>query len=64
MKLIETLKRRHGQLEQALAAERARRAPDSARVVRIKKLKLAMKDRLLLLTRRQPDATRGQMQTA
>lgn len=66
MKLIETLKRRHGQLEEALAAERARRAPDSARIVRLKKLKLAVKDRLLMLTRRQQAEARPQrqMQTA
>ena len=62
MKLIETLKRRHGQLEEALAAERARRAPDSARIVRLKKLKLAVKDRLLMLTRRQPAEARPQRQ--
>lgn len=53
MKLIETLKRRHLKLEHDLAAERARRVPDPARVARLKKLKLAVKDRLMLLARQQ-----------
>jgi hypothetical protein len=53
MKLIETLKRRHVRLEHDLAAERARRVPDPTRVARLKKLKLAVKDRLMLLARQQ-----------
>ena len=42
MKLIDTLKRRHARLDHELAAERARRMPDPARVARLKKLKLAV----------------------
>jgi hypothetical protein len=53
MKLIDTLKRRHARLDHELAAERARRMPDPARVARLKKLKLAVKDRLALLRQRE-----------
>lgn len=62
MKLIDTLKQRHQRLERELAAERARRAPDGTRIVQLKKLKLAVKDRLLLLARR-PEGGQG-LQTA
>ena len=53
MKLIETLKRRHARLDHDLAAEQARRLPDPVRIARLKKLKLAVKDRLMLLARQQ-----------
>jgi hypothetical protein len=44
---FERLKRRHARLDHELAAERARHRPDDTRVVRLKKLKLAVKDRML-----------------
>jgi hypothetical protein len=53
MQQIETLKRRHLWLEHELAAERARRAPDDLRIARLKKLKLAVKDRLMQIATRQ-----------
>jgi len=53
MTQIEILKRRHVRLEHELAAELAGRAPDRMRVARLKKLKLAVKDRLMLLAQRQ-----------
>lgn len=49
MKILDNLKRRHARLEHELAAERARRLPDETRVMRLKKLKLAVKDRILML---------------
>ena len=49
MKLIERLKLRHARLEHELAIEQARRTPDEERVNRLKKLKLAVKDRIQLL---------------
>jgi hypothetical protein len=52
MTFVDVLKRRHLQLEHELAAERARRRPDETRIVRLKKLKLAVKDRLLILAQR------------
>lgn len=53
MKLIEMLKRRHVRLEHDLAAEQARKLPDPVRMARMKKLKLALKDRLNLLAQKQ-----------
>ncbi|MCG2839973.1 YdcH family protein [Sandaracinobacter sp. RS1-74] len=49
MKLIERLKLRHARLEHELAVEQARRLPDEERVARLKKLKLAVKDRMQAL---------------
>ena len=46
MKLIERLKLRHARLEHEIALEQARRMPDEDRVNRLKKLKLAVKDRI------------------
>jgi uncharacterized protein YdcH (DUF465 family) len=43
---------RHVRLEHELAAEQARRLPDQTRIVRLKKLKLAVKDRLLIMAQR------------
>lgn len=37
---------KHQRLDAALREERARKAPDSVRVQRLKKLKLSVKDRL------------------
>ena len=37
---------KHQKLDEALRVERQRRLPDSVRVQRLKKLKLAIKDRL------------------
>jgi hypothetical protein len=52
MSLLDHLKRRHARLDHELAAEQARRLPDPMRIQRLKKLKLAVKDRLDLLRRR------------
>lgn len=52
MKLIDHLKRRHARLDHELLAEQARRRPDPMRIQRLKKLKLAVKDRLDALRRR------------
>lgn len=42
----------HRRLDDAIRAEMARRLPDSVRLLRLKKLKLAVKDRLAAVTRR------------
>lgn len=56
MKILNNLERRHARLDQELAAEQACRLPDDTRVMRLKKLKLAVKDRILMLaTHRQRD---------
>jgi hypothetical protein len=52
MTFVDILKRRHLKLEHELAAERARRRPDETRIARLKKLKLAVKDRLLIMAQR------------
>ncbi len=44
--LLSRLKRLHIRLEDELARERKERLPDHDRITRIKKLKLAIKDRL------------------
>ena len=49
-KLIFRLMSRHQQIDTALRREQARRLPDFARLQRLKKLKLAIKDRLAALT--------------
>jgi len=49
MKMLDNLKRRHALLEHELRAERARRLPNETRVMRLKKLKLAVKDRIMLM---------------
>lgn len=49
MSFADILKRRHLKLEHELAAERARRRPDETRIARLKKLKLSVKDRLLVM---------------
>lgn len=51
MIILDNLKRRHARLERELAVERAHRLPDETRVMRLKKLKLAVKDRTLMLAR-------------
>jgi hypothetical protein len=53
MKLIDILKRRHVRLDHELAAEQARRRPDQTRMARLKKLKLAVKDRLMIIAQKQ-----------
>lgn len=47
MARLEHLKRRHSWLEHEIASELARRVPDEARIGQLKKLKLAIKDRML-----------------
>ena len=42
----------HQNLDQAIRAEMNRRMPDSMRLLRLKKLKLAVKDRLATLMRK------------
>lgn len=49
MKLIDRLKLRHARLDHELSIEQARRTPDEGRVLRLKKLKLAVKDRIQLV---------------
>jgi len=49
MKILDNLRRRHARLDNELAAEQARRLPDDTRVMRLKKLKLSIKDRILML---------------
>jgi hypothetical protein len=46
----------HQRLDEAIRAEMKRRLPDSLRLLRLKKLKLAVKDRLAALMR---SRTRG-----
>jgi len=41
----------HQKLDRELRSERAQRRPDGLRVVRLKKLKLALKDRIAALSR-------------
>ena len=41
----------HQRLDEAIRAEMSRRLPDSIRLLRLKKLKLAVKDRLAALMR-------------
>lgn len=49
-----SLMNRHQQIDEALRREQTRRWPDFARMMRLKKLKLAIKDRLtgLMIRRR------------
>lgn len=42
----------HQRLDEAIRAEAARRWPDSMRLLRLKKVKLAVKDRLAALARK------------
>ena len=42
----------HRRLDEAIAAETGRRLPDSLKLLRLKKLRLAVKDRLATLMRR------------
>ena len=49
-KLIFRLMTHHQQVDSALRLEQARRLPDFMRLQRLKKLKLAIKDRLATLT--------------
>ena len=58
-KLIFRLMSRHQQIDTALRREQARRLPDFARLQRLKKLKLAIKDRLVALTTRRQVAPQG-----
>ena len=54
-KLIFRLMTHHQQVDSALRLEQARRLPDFTRLQRLKKLKLAIKDRLAAaMTRRRP----------
>lgn len=46
------LMERHQKLDEALSRARSRRVPDPFEVMRLKKLKLAVKDRLARLMRR------------
>lgn len=49
------LMNRHQQIDTALRHEQSRRLPDFARLQRLKKLKLAIKDKLAMMTvRRRP----------
>jgi hypothetical protein len=48
---------RHQQLDEALRSEQRRRFPDFTRLQRLKRLKLAVKDRLNQLTTRRRMAT-------
>lgn len=58
-KLIFRLMNHHQQIDSALRLEQARRLPDFARLQRLKKLKLAIKDRLAALTMRRTPAPQG-----
>ena len=49
-KYIFRLMNRHQQIDAALRHEQARRLPDFAKLQRLKKLKLAIKDRLATMT--------------
>jgi hypothetical protein len=42
----------HRRLDEAIASETSRRLPDSLKLLRLKKLRLAVKDRLATLMRR------------
>ena len=46
----------HGNLDEAITREMRRRLPDSLKLLRLKKLRLAVKDRLATLMRRGPSA--------
>ncbi len=54
MTFMEMLRKRHVRLEHEIAAEQARRMPDTTRVTRLKKLKLAVRDRMAMMTARRP----------
>jgi hypothetical protein len=56
MRPVAFLERRHSWLQQQIEAEQARRHPDEARIGQLKKLKLAVKDRLLLARRQSASA--------
>ena len=47
--MIDRLRLRHERLEQELSTEQARLNPDDGRIARLKKLKLAVKDRIQLM---------------
>ena len=51
--LVYRLTKTHQSLDEAIRTETTRRLPDSIRLLRLKKLKLAVKDRLAALMRRQ-----------
>lgn len=57
--IIFRLMNRHQQIDAALRHEQARRLPDFARLQRLKKLKLAVKDRLAMLTTKRRTAPQG-----
>ncbi len=59
MSMIERLQRRHRWLEEQIAAEEATRRPDEARIGQLKRLKLAVRDRMML-ARRAPERTARQ----
>lgn len=46
----------HRRLDEAIAREMSRRLPDSLRLLRLKKLRLAVKDRLATLMRKSMSA--------
>ena len=58
-KLIFRLMSRHQQIDAVLRREQARRLPDFARLQRLKKLKLSIKDRLAALTMGRTPAIQG-----
>ena len=47
--MIDRLKLRHERLEQELSTEQARPNPDDGRIARLKRLKLAVKDRIQMV---------------
>lgn len=49
MRMIDRLRLRHARLDHEISVEQARRSPDIGRVARLKKLKLAVKDRIQML---------------
>ena len=49
--LVYRLTKTHQQLDEAIRTETTRRLPDSIRLLRLKKLKLAVKDRIAALMR-------------
>lgn len=46
LKFIQSLRNLHSSFEREIAIERARRVPDMNRITKLKKLKLAIKDKL------------------
>lgn len=63
MNMLDLLQRRHQRIESEIKAEQSRVMPDDLRISKLKRLKLALKDRMLMAReareRREPAGQRA-----